>query len=98
MIVRFTDNIRVAIFGLAQPPPPVKKSSFTVMTPHGPEKLQGQSTARSDPLPSIPSMTIEEIPEWLREALGQGSHVVMTREDFLALPEEVKEHATILSG
>jgi hypothetical protein len=95
MIVSFTDDIRSLLLGIGQPPEPVTKSSFTVMTPHGPEKVEDQSTSRSDPLPSI---MIEEVPNWLRDALSQGSHVVMPYEDFLALPEEVKEHATILSG
>jgi len=95
VIVRFTDDVRhVALSGTLPPEPPREESKFTVMTSWGPEEVPGERPRR---LEFLPTLIKEDMPEWLRDALALGSHVVMTREDYAYLPEEIKAHADVIS-
>lgn len=95
MVIRFTDDLIIFIQsdGRAVESARQERSPFTVMTSSGPEKVLGQQSQGYEP--GMPQ--IEEIPEWLREALLQGSHVFMDRNDYVRLPEEVRRHADIIA-
>jgi hypothetical protein len=93
MLVKFTDDLVLFVQSINPPLPPDERATFTVMTPEGPQKMIGQRSSRFElGLPQV-----EEIPEWLRNALLEGSHVFMKRKDWVTLPEEVRRHADVLT-
>jgi hypothetical protein len=95
MIVKFSHEFVTAVHSATGVAPAREKKPpvpFTVMTDDGARKV--------NPIPrgEDPPADAREAPDWLRNELLGGSHVVMRSEDYVALPESVRGHATIIRG
>lgn len=99
MIIRASNAIR-ALFCVDMQPKRETEEPWTpvVMDTTGPRKLSIKKKSNPDNLERAGEHVKELVPQWLGEALMEGSVIIMPQEDFLALDEQVKEHLEVVSS
>jgi len=99
MIVRFSEAIRVSLFGKGEARPSVgDEATVVVMTPTGPQRVKMKKVdAGGDAMAAgKPSEAVAKAPEWLKDELAKGDVIIMDMEEWVQLPPEVQGEATIL--
>lgn len=84
MIIKVSHDLRVAILGIGQPP---QEEYPLVPIPGSPYKPT-EDLSHLKPL----------VPEWLEQAAGEGSVIVIDRQDYDELPPELYDHVQVLKA
>lgn len=102
MIIKFDENFVNKANGMKIN---ISKNNYsdtiTIMTSNGPQKIKSGETKSQSRLLDIALMSeidnaIELIPSWLKDSLSQNSYIIMTKQDYVSLPEEIIGYAEII--